>query len=118
MAGPYVGSIYFLNGRRISVYQAANAAVGSYLPCETAGVATSTSSYEFSVPQGEVWQITDFTTGNTAGEFEVIVDGQPSGRYIPTDASRAPAAANRPPISVTLVPGKRYKLRETVAGAA
>lgn len=119
MAGPYVSNFYFRNGKRLSVYQAANAAVGTYLPCEISGVAASTSSVEFSVPAGEVWEVVDFVSPNTAGEFEIIKDGASTDKFVPTDATRAATAGNnRFPISLVFVPGPRYKLRESVAGAA
>lgn len=114
----YQSYISFKNGKRLSIHQPTTAPVGSYLPCEANGVAGATSSVEFSVPQGEVWEVSDFVSANTAGEFEIIADGRNTNRYLPTDASRAASAANRPPISMTFVPGIRYKLRETVAGAA
>lgn len=114
----YLSSLYFKNGKRLSIYQKTTHPVGDYLPCESAGVATATSSFEFSVPQGEVWEVSDFVSSNTAGEFELIADGRPTQRYLPTDASRAANATSRPPIEMTLIPGIRYKLRETVAGAA
>lgn len=114
----YVGNIYFKNGRRINIHFPSAVAAGAYLPCEISGVAAATSSYEFSVPAGEVWEVEDYTCTNTAGEFEIIRDNIGTGKYLPTTADRAVSAANRPKVSLTFVPGPRYKLRQTVAGAA
>lgn len=114
----YVGNIYFKNGRRLSIHFPTSAAVGSYLPCEVSGVAGATSSYEFSVPQGEIWEVEDYTCTNTAGEFEIIKDNVGTGRYLPSTADRAVSAANRPKVNLGFSPGARFKLRMTVAGAA
>lgn len=114
----YVSNLYAKNGKRLSIYHKSTHPVGEYCPTELNGVATANSSFEFTIPQGEVFEVTDFTTTNTAGEIELVVDGVPRQRFLPTDASRAASATNRPPINMTLVNGPRYKFRHTVAGAA
>lgn len=114
----YVGNIYFKNGRRLSIHFPTTAPAGSYLPCEVSGVASATSSNEFSVPAGEVWEVSDYTCTNTAGEFEIIKDNVGTDKYLPSTADRAVSATNRPKVDLTFVPGPRYKLRQTVAGAA
>lgn len=119
MAGPYVGTFYFTNGRQLSFYQAANVAVGTPLPVETNGIALSTSDTFFMVPAGEVWVVDDMVTSNTAGQVQVMKENFPTGKFFATDATRSPSTGTvRPRIPMTFVPGVRYKFVESVQGAA
>lgn len=119
MAGPYKGTFYFKNGRQLSFYQAANVAVGTPLPCEVNGEAASTSDTFFMVPAGEIWEVSDMTTLNTAGQVQIMRENLPTGKFFPTDATRSPATGTvRPNLPFTFVPGVRYKLIESVQGAA
>lgn len=119
MAGPYVGTFYFTNGRQLSFYQAANVAVGTAIPVEVNGPATSTSDTFFMVPAGEVWQVQDMVSANVAGQIQIMKENLPSGKFFPTDATRAATAGNqRPNLPFVFVPGIRYKFVESVQGAA
>jgi hypothetical protein len=118
MAGPYIGVLSFTNGRQLSIYQAANVAVGTPLPVEVSGQASTSSDTFFMVPAGEVWTVLDFVTGNLSGQVQVYKENLPSGKFFSTDATRAATASNRPMIPLTFVPGVRYRLVESVQGAA
>lgn len=119
MAGPYIGTFYFTNGRQLSFYQAANVTVGTPLPVEVNGVAGTTSDTFFMVPAGEIWEVLDMTTLNTAGQVQIMKENLATGKFFPTDASRSPATGTvRPRIPMTFVPGVRYKFVESVQGAA
>lgn len=119
MAGPYVGTFYFKNGRQLSFYQAANVAVGTALPVEVNGQAGTTSDTFFMVPAGEIWEVLDMTTSNTAGQVQIMRENLPSGKFFATDSTRSPATGTvRPAIPLTFVPGVRYKFVESVQGAA
>lgn len=64
----YMGTIYFSNRRRLSIYFASTVAVGVRLPVDLNAAATTTSPTDFRVP--EALNAVDFITTNTAGEFE------------------------------------------------
>lgn len=116
MAGPYSANIIFSNRRRLSIYLAANVAVGTYLPCEINGAAVAGSPTSFRVPEDGMMAV-DMITTETAGEFQIIADGVPTNRFIQVDASQA-ATAIRPPINLKFRRGVNYQLQMTVAGAA
>lgn len=119
MAGPYIGTFYFRNGRQLTFYQAANVAVGTSLPVEVYGQAGTGSDTFFMVPAGEVWEVEDMTTSETAGQVQVYRENFPTGKYFATDATRATTAGNiRPKINMTFVPGVRYRFVQSVTGAA
>lgn len=114
----YEANFYMKNGRRLNLHFPTQHPVGSYVPCEASGQASATSSFEFSVPAGEVWEVEDYTTTNTAGEIEIYKDTMGTGKYLPTTAARAESVTGRPKVQLTFVPGPRYKFRMTKIGAA
>lgn len=114
----YEANFYMKNGRRVNLHFPTTHPIGSYVPCEVAGTASATSSVEFSVPAGEIWEVEDYTTTNTSGEIEIYKDNLGAQKYLPTTAARAESVANRPKVNMTFVPGVRYKFRMTKAGAA
>lgn len=112
----YQGNLYFSNRRRLSIHFPTNAAVGSFLPVQMNGQADANSPKDFRVPEDGMVAV-DFITTQTQGEFQIIADGVPTNRFMPTDASQA-ATAIRPPVNLTFRRGVKYEIQMTAAGAA
>ena len=116
MAGPYSGRLKLANGQMVHIYFAASVAAGTYLPVDTVQPASSTSPQDFEVSSNT--SILDFTTDETAGEFEFVSGGQPTGRFVETTATHAASNSGRPLIPIQLRAGVKYRLKQVVAGAA
>lgn len=121
MAGPYTSTFRLSNGQSLRVYQAANAAVGTYCPVEINGEVASTSPTDFEVKSPCIVQ--DIITPNTAGIVEIVGGGVPSGITFLLDASFTATQPNRQaalpgPTTYQMVPGRRYRLVQRTAGAA
>lgn len=112
----YTMQILLSNGQTIHAYFGAAQAVGTYLPCDLSGPASATSPQDFEVQSGA--RIVDIVTDQTAGMVEFISKGQPTGRFLNTDARYAASISNRRVPNIALVPGRRYRLKMVVAGAA
>ena len=112
----YTMQILLSNGQTLNAYFGANQAVGTYLPVDLSGPAAATSPQDFEVASRA--SIVDVVTDQTSGMVEFISKGQPTGRFLNTDARYANSITNRRPPVVTLVPGRRYRLKMAVAGAA
>lgn len=105
------------NGRTLLLYAAANAAVGVQMPCSVKGAPGTTSPTDFSVPQGEIWEIADISNGGClTGMFDFTADGESKGRFI--NLPDHTSTAIRPPVNITFVPGKRYRAEVIVQLAA
>lgn len=121
MAGPYSSTFRLSNGQNLRVYQAANSAVGTYLPVEINGEVSSTSPTDFEVKS--YCYIQDIITPQTAGIIEIVGGGVPSGITVLLDASFTAAQPNRAaslpaPGTYQMAPGRRYRLQQKTAGAA
>lgn len=116
MAGPYNSVLKFSNGEVLNVYQAANCAVGTELPVNKLGAAASTSQVYFKFK--EPVELIDFYSANTAGQFEIVADDDPTGKMLVTDASVASTNNGRVTPRLTFRALVQYKLIERVAGAA
>ncbi len=116
MAGPYTHTLKFSNGQVLNVYLAANAAVGTYAPCELNGAAASTSQIYFKFKESVV--LVDNYGSDTAGQLEIVADDDPTGRFIITDASMSSTNSARVNVPRTFRAGVTYKLLQRVAGAA
>lgn len=121
MAGPYTSTFRLSNGQVLRVYQAANATVGSYAPCEINGEVASTSPVDFEVKSP--CYVQDIISPQTAGIVEIYGGQVPSGIMFLLDATWVTTNSNRAaslpaPGTYLMVPGKRYRLYQKTAGAA
>lgn len=116
MVGPYTFTAKFSNGQVLKGYLAANQAVGTYPAVELNGAAVSGGSPFFKFKESVT--LVDLYTDETAGQWEIVADDDPSGKFWCLDASIA--ATNNGRITVPLVfrAGVQYKLLTRIAGAA
>lgn len=116
MAGPYTATAKFSNGQVLKVYLAANQAVGTYPGVEINGAATATSQPFFKFKESVT--LVDLYTDETAGQFEIVADDDPSGKFWCLDASIAPTNNGRITIPLLFRANVTYKLLTRIAGAA
>lgn len=116
MAGPYNSVMKFSNGEVLNIYQAANVAVGTELPVNKNGAAVVGSQVYFKFKENV--DLIDFYSANTAGQFEIVADDDPTGKMLVTDAAVASTNNGRVTPRLTFRGGVQYKLLERVAGAA
>jgi hypothetical protein len=112
-------NMYLSNGQVLQIYLAANAAVGTYLPCDITGViAASTSPQDFRV--ASPCFINDLDAGlAVGGSMEINANGQPSGVIIPTTAAFLATNSGRPSLKhIGLRPNVTYRLQMRTVGAA
>lgn len=116
MVGPYESVMKFKSGKVLRIHQAASVAVGTELPVNLNGAvaATNGTMFRFTTPQ----TLSDFYTANTAGQFEIIADDEPSGVMFVTDAASVNTNQARVIPEITFRAGVNYKFIERVAGAA
>lgn len=103
------------NGQRLTVYDGVGDAVGAQKRCSLIGDAGSTSPFGFVV--NSKCFIQDIICLTTAGgEYEILKDGQRTGKKIPTDARFAFDTVNRiahvPHYG--FYPGVKYGFMQTV----
>jgi len=77
----------------ISAYNAANGAVGTFLPTDQTGVALSTSPQSFICPKN--CYLTDFIAGAATGTVELISNGKSTGIFIDYSTRQATNAGRR-----------------------
>lgn len=81
------------NGERITLYTDANA-VGSHIRCSKNLDATSGSPFKLRV-SSNCMILDEIVTTTTAGECEVIANGNPTGKKITSDQRFVNSIANR-----------------------
>lgn len=101
-------SVKMKNGRTLMIFAAGSDAVGKQLNVSVRGLGSATTPTDFTVPQGEVWEVADISNGgDDTGMIDFTSDGESKGRYI--NLADHNATAIRPPVNITFVPGKRYR---------
>jgi len=119
MAGPYELVMITKEGGQVSVYLASSMAVGTLCPVRADGIAASSGDMN-KLSVNRAMTIVDYYTGETAGQVEILKNGESTNFNIRTDATIAASVGqlNRPIKKFVLQPGQDYQFRVLVAGAA
>lgn len=120
MAGPYTDKLYIKSKstgqtKRLSLYDAPSAAVGTYLPVEFSQIATVNSPTDWDCTQDCI--ITDFIAGPATGEIEIVKNGAPDQFTIDMAAMQANNAGRKQP-GYVFNAGCRYRFKVVAELAA
>ncbi|MDV0440972.1 hypothetical protein [Methanorbis furvi] len=118
MTGPHKIIFQSADGKAVRMHVASSAAVGTYLPVDKSAIPTASSPD--SVIFGADTIMTDLIATTAAGEkgaFEVIADGNPTGRIFEVGQNYAANTA-RPKYTFPFVKGVQYRFRVVEAFAA
>lgn len=99
------------NVKTVSLYNAANGAVGTFLKCDTSQIATANSGDFLKLPDGMLAVLQDFQAGAASGEIQIIADGAPTGFYIGYDAQQPNNAGRAIPLGFIFKGGVLYQFR-------
>lgn len=97
--------------KRLSLYNAASAAVGTYLPVEFSQTATVNSPLDWKCPAN--CEIYDFIAGPATGQFEIIANGAPVQFDLDNAAQQASSNGRCIPVGFKFVAGVNYRFRVT-----
>lgn len=95
--------------KTVSTYNAANGAVGTYLPVDTSQIATANSPNEFNPATDCI--LKDWQAGAASGEVQIIADGNPTGFFLGYDAQQPSNAGRAIPLGYQFVAGVTYRFR-------
>jgi hypothetical protein len=112
----YESVMKFKSGKVLRLHHATSCPVGTELPANLNGAVAATNGVYVKFSRDQ--QLADYYSSNTAGQFEVIRDDDPTGVMFVTDASVANTNNARVTPEVTFQAGVTYKFVQRVAGAA
>ncbi|HJK79030.1 MAG TPA: hypothetical protein O0X18_08820 [Methanocorpusculum sp.] len=118
MTGPYKIIFQSPDGRAVRMHVPASAAVGTYLPVDKSAIPTSSSPDSVTFDKDVV--MTDLiasTASGAVGAFEVIANGNPTGRIFEVAQNYAANTA-RQKFTFPFAAGVQYRFRVVEAFAA